>query len=550
LTKKDSAFKKPFEVVLERLPSKYVKWIKCQKRAYRGGTLSKMQVDDLESLPSWSWDYADCEACFPDPAYILEEMEKLSTFMRDISNMCAPLSSESRRKEYSVRELVLNVFLSPVRLIYFHGITDAQFVEFVDRIKSIYRASLVDPNEMVGVLAAQSIGEPATQLTLNTFHLSGMDHEITRGVPRINELLNITKNQKISLITIRLGLECRHSRRLANNVKNALEFTTLRDIIHETRITFNPFNNKWKLIVYADEANLFERGIQPLDIYMTIYRIHENDISIEYIKRDGCDRIEFIILVNYDPSKSVKNIDSCRDEEFYLLKMVEKTLLDFRVVLKGIPGMVNLKMSSSELYFPKEDGSLEKKTEYSIYAKGTNMIDTLINPLVDDTKTKSNDIRGVYTVLGVEAARIAIIREIEEVLADSSVGKRHIELLADIMTSNGHLISIDRHGNKDRNIGPLAKCSFEETDQQLYNAALYAELDKVNGVSSNIMLGQVAPNGTGSVKILLDEEEMHNILSENSKNPDWVDMVFNRERVKVIHEEVPPENVLNVFDDF
>jgi DNA-directed RNA polymerase II subunit RPB1 len=136
--------------------------------------------------------------------------------------------------------------------------------------------------------------------------------------------------------------------------------------------------------------------------------------------------------------------------------------------------------------------------------------------MVDSRRTISNDVNEIYQTLGVEAAREMLLNEIKEVLNDSgAVNYRHIALLVDTMTSKGYLLSIDRHGINRSDIGPLAKSSFEETSDMLIKAGIFSEFDKVNGVSANIMMGQIPPCGTGDTEILLDDSKLLQYLDEN-----------------------------------
>jgi len=142
---------------------------------------------------------------------------------------------------------------------------------------------------------------------------------------------------------------------------------------------------------------------------------------------------------------------------------------------------------------------------------GNNLLEILIQKNVNYEKTISNDVNEVYETLGIEAARQVLLNEINEVLEGEGVNFRHLSLLVDTMTNKGTLLSIDRHGINRSDIGPFAKCSFEETSDMLIKAGIFGEYDKVNGVSANIMLGQIPPCGTGDTEILMDEEKLINI---------------------------------------
>ena len=168
--------------------------------------------------------------------------------------------------------------------------------------------------------------------------------------------------------------------------------------------------------------------------------------------------------------------------------------------------------------FNNDTGSFEQKTTWSIYTEGSNLQDVAIHPNVNPYKTISNDIYEVYDLLGIEAARQVLIKEITEVFesAGAYVNSRHINLLVDIITNRGALMSIDRHGINKSDRGPLAKCSFEETPDIIAKAAIFGELDKIKSVSSNIMLGQEVPIGTGSIDVLFDEEKIKDLIMDDS----------------------------------
>ena len=148
------------------------------------------------------------------------------------------------------------------------------------------------------------------------------------------------------------------------------------------------------------------------------------------------------------------------------------------------------------------------------------MVDVMCHPRIDYKKTISNDINEIYDLLGIEAARNALYAELSSVISDAElyVNYRHIALLVDTMTNKGYLLSIDRHGINRVDIGPLAKCSFEETTDMLVKAGIHSEVDKITGVSANIMLGQIPPCGTGDAQILIDEHKLLNNLNTTTND--------------------------------
>jgi DNA-directed RNA polymerase II subunit RPB1 len=194
------------------------------------------------------------------------------------------------------------------------------------------------------------------------------------------------------------------------------------------------------------------------------------------------------------------------------LKALEYNMLE-KILIKGIERIHKVSVTEKKNEDVLNDDPVmktyEKKDWFVLDTDGTNLLTVLSNHNVDPTRTISNDIIEIYEIFGIEAARQALYNEIDDILnSATSVNHRHIALLVDTMTSKGHLLSIDRHGINRSDIGPLAKCSFEETSDILIKAGIFGELDKITGVSANIMLGQISKSGTGDTKILLDESKL------------------------------------------
>jgi DNA-directed RNA polymerase II subunit RPB1 len=224
----------------------------------------------------------------------------------------------------------------------------------------------------------------------------------------------------------------------------------------------------------------------------------------------------------------------------FRIRLTGNTITDVVTELKGlefnimekiiISGVSKIKKASIN---KKKSKILSKEAIFKVYedfeehvleTDGTNLVDVLGNKYVDNTRTISNDIMEIYETLGVEAARQALYNEIKDILNDStSVNHRHIALLVDTMTCKGYLLSIDRHGINRSDIGPLAKCSFEETSDILIKAGIFGERDKITGVSANIILGQIAQCGTGDSKISMDTEAIDRLLSTEEEDTEGSD---------------------------
>jgi DNA-directed RNA polymerase II subunit RPB1 len=459
--------------------------------------------------------------------------------------------------------ILLDIHLSPNLLIKEYSITKEKYQKILMLIEQQYYKSRIIPGEMVGPIAAQSIGEPATQMTLNTFHYAGVSSKsnVTRGIPRLRELLHISKEIKSPSVMVFLNKDIESDKNKANHIKNSLEYTILKDLVINCKIYYDPISSTRESIIAND------RGL--LDVYRVFNETLEEDIDNPWIirftfdkelmmdkgivmedinlallnwanKGGDIDKVEYIY--SDDNSKelmgrlTVNNIIESgdgieeQDDIISTLKKVSDELLN-KLEIKGIKKIHNIVMNNVK-YTAYEAGEIVKKERWVLETDGTNLLDIINQPYIDHTKTISNDIIDVYTLLGIEAARSLLINQIVDVISEGAgyINTRHVDLLCDTMTSKGFLTAINKQGITKGEIGPLAKCSFEDTTGQLIMAGIFGEKDNLTGVSSNIMLGQTIPSGTGFTEILLDEEELINNLQslqsieEEEVNPDDYDV--------------------------
>ena len=367
-------------------------------------------------------------------------------------------------------------------------------------------------------------------MTLNTFHLSGVSSasRAVRGVPRIKELLSVTKNIKAPALTIYLKDEFNKDKIAALSVLNTIQTTYFSDIVKSTKIYYDPddFNttidedqmflqtyrefmtqgmmdvsnlSPWLLRLEFDRDKMHEFNITMIDVYNALEDFYEGQITALF-SDDNANKLVFRIKFAENDEK-----DIITD-----LKALEKNILE-NLIVKGIRKISKVIMNKSE-YFEYNDDTLsfDKNFEWVLETSGTNLIDILAHKSVDAARTISNDINEIYETLGIEAARQALFNEISDVIkfADLYVNYRHLALLVDTMTTKGYMLSIDRHGINRVDIGPLAKSSFEETNDMIVKAGIFAELDKINGVSASVMCGQIANAGTGCTDILIDEDKL------------------------------------------
>jgi DNA-directed RNA polymerase II subunit RPB1 len=455
--------------------------------------------------------------------------------LKTIDDLTEELFVSKNNRGNKLLGVLMRMYLSPKQMIVKYGFNKSSFEQITQQIKMRYYDSIVNPSEMVGVVAAQSIGEPCTQMTLNTFHLSGVASasKSVRGVPRIEELTRVTKNVKAPSMMVFIKDDYNQSKDKCVEIKNKLEITTFKDIVKYSRIYYDPddFNttiendrrlvelyneykfedgdegcnasvSPWLLRMELDKAKMLDIGLNMIDLHHTLFDHYQNKISCMFSDDNAGDLIFRIRLANEANEKST---DMLTD-----LKALESTIIE-NIILKGISKVNKVELLKKDgLKYNDETKVFEKSFEWTMDTDGTNLLEVLGNPYVDATRTVSNDVHEIYAIFGVEAARQCLFNEINSVMkdAEASVNFRHLSLLVDTMTNKGAMMSIDRHGINKGDIGPLAKCSFEEVNDVLVKAGVFSEIDRVNGVSANIILGQIAPCGTGDTEIMLDEQKL------------------------------------------
>jgi DNA-directed RNA polymerase II subunit RPB1 len=211
------------------------------------------------------------------------------------------------------------------------------------------------------------------------------------------------------------------------------------------------------------------------------------------------------------------------------LRFLEDKVLD--TVLTGVNGIgrVHLRQVKNELVYEPSLGGYKPIEQYVLDVEGTNLYELSVFPGVDGTRTFSNDIHEINDVFGIEAARMSLYEEINEVFSTEKVNYHHLAVLVDTMTFSGRIVPVNRFGMNKNETGVLAKSSFEETSKIMFNAAMWAERDSMRGVSANIMFGQKPPCGTGFVNILVDETRLpEGIEDELDMDAEALDRVNQR----------------------
>jgi len=453
--------------------------------------------------------------------------------------------------------ILIDIHLSPKVLLLEYAITEEKYDKITILIEQQWYKSKVQPGEMVGPIAAQSIGEPATQMTLNTFHYAGVSSKsnVTRGIPRLRELLHVSANIKSPSVTVYLKDDYKEDKNKAQYAKNKLEYTLLKDIISDCCVYYEPGNATldtdikedveflemyklfsedtvddfipWIIRFKFDKETMMEHGLVMEDIELSILEWANKTDDLERIKYiysdDNSNELVGRLSINVDIGNSSDEVfNGLKDQSDIIsaLTRMSEELLE-KIVIKGVRNITNIIMNEIKTtnYIHNE---LIPSKEWIFETDGTNLLEVMIHSTVDYTKTWSNDINEIYSLLGIEASRSLLIELILEVINEGAgyINSRHVELLCDTMTSKGFLTAINRQGINRGDLGPLAKCSFEDTTDQLIKASIFGERDNLLGVSSNIMLGNNIPSGTGFCDIFLDEEEHIKLCKDLYKDSD------------------------------
>jgi intein/homing endonuclease len=404
--------------------------------------------------------------------------------------------------------------------------------------------------------------------TLNTFHFAGVSSKsnVTRGVPRIEEILSLSENPKNPSLTVYLKPEEETDREKAQSIMYMLENTKMEELVKSIEICFDPddlntlinedatlmqqyraFENmmdecaeievadetneksKWILRMELNAEMMLEKNITMDDINFTLKNSYGDEITCAYSDYNS-DNLVFRIRMNNVLKAGAKgskkgNVNPLdQSDQIYLLKNFQDQLLH-NVIIRGIKKISKVILRKIKDNVFEENGSYKKHDIWVLDTVGTNLLGVMALDYIDAKRTFSNDILEIYNVLGIEAARQSIYNEIADVIEfdGTYVNYHHMCMLCDRMTYSSKLISIFRHGINNDNIGPIAKASFEETPEMFLKAARHAELDNMCGVSANVMVGQEGLFGTSAFQVLLDIEEMSKLersIEYNKKDVD------------------------------
>lgn len=393
--------------------------------------------------------------------------------------------------------------------------------------------------------------------TLNTFHSSGIAAmaATTLGVPRIKELIGLSKNIKTPKTLIYLTKDYMSNRGMANKIASHIRFTTIEHIRSKIDVYYDPNPNKkggfmekdnvtevfytkghtktscqsdykglpWLMRIELDKEKMMNKEVTILDIVSKFCNAWEKRfLDLKSSKKEEVQVLKkithFAVLHNTD-NDFVPVVHIRFDMIDFELNTINDfiTILVEKFKLKGISGINNIDAMEEErmISFDNDTHEMEKKSNFVIYTAGINMYDIRYIHGIDLNKTICNDVTTAYETFGIEAARNTLLYELKTVYGEK-INYHHLSLLVDIMTLKGVLTSIDRHGMSRSDADPLAIASFERPVDQLLTAAIFGESDNMRGISSRLMAGLVINGGTGMCKTYLDTDILEN--AEHTEN--------------------------------
>lgn len=462
-----------------------------------------------------------------------------------------------KKKDESTLKLLLKFYLfdtlSPKKCTHVYSLSIDELNNIAYYFSTKNRYARVEGGEMVGFIAAQSIGEPVTQTNLKVFHKSGTGANVSGGLVRVKELLGVAKEVKLPITTLFIDDKYKTDRDSAAQIASYIRFTTLKDVVENVDICYDPNITDKNSIMRQDNVdNIFEGNQGKLGcqnditglpwiirLVMSKEKMIEKNIAMLDIKTMFCTNwssryedsktskkeykkiidkiIQCAIVSNYDNSDTPIihiRFDASNYNFNTLVQFQEMVVTKYKI--KGINGItesngVNNLIQSSYVEFDSQ-GTMTTKKHYTIITEGINLKEMPQLNGIDHNKTTCNDITAINEMYGIEAARTAYIREFTSAIASSGghSNYQHIEVLVDAVTHMGGLIAVNRHGANKLDTDPFSRASFEKTVEQMLAAAVFGESDHIRSVSARIMVGTLINGGTGCFDLLLD----HNLIRQ------------------------------------
>jgi DNA-directed RNA polymerase II subunit RPB1 len=452
----------------------------------------------------------------------------------------------------------LHFWLNPRELLLEFRFHRAALALLLGLIELRFKQALQAPGEPVGVLAAQCIAEPATQMTLNTFHSTGLvtaKGNVTHGVPRLEELIGLTENTKKPALTLPLLPADRHSRERAVEIAHQIESLTLHDLVAQAAVVYDPVDaatrvpedadwlrefgafqqqfleqqqqagaaassaagassgaavpmSAWVIRLVLDARAMLNKDVTMDDVHFAVAGYFDGEgAQLAYTDFNASQlvlRVRTQALVASGRANQAAGLDTSEHLN-YLIRALDA--LRHNMVLRGVAGIrtVTPRKVTDQVF--REDGAWVRRDAWVLDTEGSNLAGVLaLEDLIDVDGVHCNDVREVHAVLGVQAARSTLLTEVVEVLGEIKVDYHHTALLADRATMTANMVAANHAGLAYDDTGPLAKMSFERHSRMSVEAAVHGEFDNMRGVTASVMCGQHGHFGTGACRVLLDVE--------------------------------------------
>jgi len=375
---------------------------------------------------------------------------------------------EQMREEHRLPPKVLTELEAKIKGV--ESLTKNDFDDICDSVVDSYERSMVEPGEAVGTVAAQSIGEPGTQMTLRTFHYAGVaELSVTRGLPRLIEIVDARNNPATPTMRVHLAPDIAQDQAEAKKIARKIEMVLVQSVASNFSIDLL----KQAIVIRLDPEMMEDKGLSTEDVVEAIQN---------KIRAKGDVEGEENLIYVYPTSESLAELQ----------RLMEK-IREVRV--KGINDVTHVVI--------RKEGD-----EFVLLTEGSNLQEALEVEGVNPHKIYTNNLREIYTVLGIEATRNAIVLEAMNVLKEQGldVDVRHILLVSDMMTADGAIRQIGRHGISGSKNSALARAAFEVTIKHLLGAGIAGTKDPLRGITENVILGQLIPLGTGSIDLLMNPQ--------------------------------------------
>lgn len=521
--------------------------------------------------------------------YVIEKLKSVTSY--ENTKITCVGNSELKHKDEKMAKttfrFALYELLNPKACISEYNIGKNKFDKICDNIIIQFNQTMVEPGEMVGVIAAQSTGEPLTQMTLKSFHTAGLASAAALGVPRVKEVISLSRNLKTPETRIIFNQKINQNHGVVNKIASHLSLVTMKDIRKKIDIFYDPNPLKkdgymatdkvynvfyshsqsknstqkdvtetpWLLRIEINREAMMEKDITLLDIKAKFSNNWEKRYSdIKNLNKTEKTLLERIATVNI-----LSNSDNDLNPVIHI--RINMPLFDFGILtnfidvfvdnfkLKGIEQIDKIVSVTEEPYISfDQDGTMLKNKHWVVYTMGVNVKELRYINGIDLGKTLCNDIMQIFELYGIDACRMALLKELKKVFmgAGSTVNYTHIELLCDLMTNTGMPTSIDRHAMKNSETDPLSRASFEKTVEHLLTAAVFGEVDSMKSVSSRIMAGLVIKGGTGMCDVILDTHLLENSEYTEDFEQDY-EKTFNEISVNSVIEDTIGKEADDIF---